>query len=403
MRITVICSVFPPTPAAEATHAALLCENLAKYSDHQVTLITSRGVAPDAPHPGYELRANMKGWSWRNAAQLKREIAATRPDAVLLIYLGWLYDERHPMITFLPNYCAKLNPKPKVVIQFENTGHAEPRTFAERTGRKFAEILVGAKSLEWRYGTLLRDSDAIITLCEPHLERLIDVLPEVAKKNTTMPAPPLLKMVDDPNGEVRRSARAEIGAADDDFVVSYFGYLYPQKGVETMIEAAGRALKSVPNLRLLLIGGTLKGGELNSNEYSDKLHAMVRDLGLEHRTFWTGHKEGVDASRFIRGADAMALPFVEGIRLNNSTVAVTTSHNLPLITTRGKTLESAFVDRENVVLSPAGDAEGMAANIVAVAKNENGLRDALLAGSKRYAEGSCSWPAVVRQTVEVLK
>jgi glycosyltransferase involved in cell wall biosynthesis len=405
MRVTVICSVFPPATAAEAVHAALLCENLAK-AGHEVTLITSTGVDPSsARHDGYELRPVMSGWQWRNALQLRREIARTRPEIVLLIYLGWLYADKHPMITYLPTICRSLPTRPRVFVQFENAaGHAEIKGIGQRVGRRLAKMIAGdAKRIEYRYGTLLRDSDGVIALCEPHLRRLEKTDPNVRRKTKVIPAPPLLREIADPDGAVRTKKRAEIGAAESDFVVAYFGYLYPMKGVEQLIEAMSHTIKAAPHARLLIIGGTLKGGALNSEQYAEGLRQKVKELGLADRTYWTGHQEGENASAYLRAADCAVLPFVEGVRLNNSSYAVATSHGLPVVTTKGgEPLESDFVDGHNVLVCQAGDAADMSRAITAVA-NDEALRDRLRAGSREYSRGHSSWEAVVRQTIEFCK
>jgi glycosyltransferase involved in cell wall biosynthesis len=400
MRVTVICSVFPPAPAAEAVHAALLCENLAK-AGHEVTLITSQGVdLSTARHEGYDLHAVMPGWRWRDALQLRRQIADTRPDVVLLVYLGWLYDNKHPMITYLPTICRSLPTRPRVIVQFENTaGHAEIKGVGQRIGRRLFKTLAGPKGIEYRYGTLLRDSDGVIALCEPHIQRLEKVDKHIRRKTKVIPAPPLLREIADPDGAVRRRKRAEIGAADGQFVVAYFGYLYPMKGVETLIEAMGKAIRSAPFAKLLLIGGSLKGGALNSEAYADGLRQKVKELGLADRTFWAGHQEGEHASAYLRAADCAVLPFVEGVRLNNSSYAVATSHGLPVVTTQRDTLESDFVDGHNLLVCKAGDADDMSRAITAVA-NDPALRDRLRAGSREFSRGRSSWEAVVRQTVE---
>jgi glycosyltransferase involved in cell wall biosynthesis len=171
------------------------------------------------------------------------------------------------------------------------------------------------------------------------------------------------------------------------------------KGVETLIEAMGKAIRAAPFAKLLLIGGSLKGGALNSEAYADGLRQKVKELGLADRTFWTGHQEGENASAYLRAADCAVLPFVEGVRLNNSSYAVATSHGLPVVTTRRDALESDFVDGHNVLICKAGDADDMARAITAVA-NDSALRDRLQAGSREYSRGRSSWEAVVRQTIE---
>ena len=402
MRVTVICSMYPPALAPEAPHAALLCKHLAA-AGADVTLITSYMDAPRPRGEGFVVRDVMPDWGWRNAPRLFRELNRSNPDVVLLLYLGWIYD-RHPMVTFLPSLCRRLKRRPRVVVQFENTGGAENVTGLRWICRRAAAVVSGGRGLEFRYGTLLRDSDAVVALCEPHLKTLSKFAASLNGRATVIPAPPLLRIVDDPTGDVRRRTRSRLGYAPNDFVVAYFGYVYPEKGVETVIEAAGAALRRVPNLRLLMIGGSPANLAERDPTYPDRLRARVRELGLAERTFWTGHCEpdAEDASNYLHAADACVLPFTQGIRQNNSSYAVVTSHGLPVVTTRADDLEAEFRNQENVMLFNPGDAAAAADCIAAVA-NQPALRNALRTGAIAYAHGRSSWGAVTRQTLDVLR
>ena len=403
MRVTVVCSVYPPAKVAESAHAEYLCRHLAR-AGCEVTLITSRAADGPQPHdPEFRIRPVMAGWRWRDVPRLRRELKASRPEAVLLIYIGPIYN-RHPMVTYLPSLCRRLSPRPRVVTQFENTQGADLRSFGERAGRKLAARLAGGPGLEYRYGTLLRDSDVVVTLCEPHLAVLEEMRPGVRAKSVVIPAPPLIDLVDDPDGSVRERMRARLGFGPDDFVLTFFGYIYPEKGVETVLAAAAKAAASVPNLRLLMIGGSPVAADPRDPSYGDRMKKLADDLGLTGRTTWTGFVDGVEngASAHLHAVDAVMMPFSQGIRMNNSSYAVVSSHGLPVITTRGGTLEAEFRDRDNVLLFPLGDADAAAARVAEVA-TDPALRAALREGSLAFSRGRSSWPAVVRQTIDVLR
>jgi len=400
MRITVVCSVYPPAEAGEAAHAAHLCRQLAA-AGQTVTLITSRMPGVDLRDDQFKIVPVMKDWNWGELLRLKKALAESRPDAVLLIYLGPIY-RRHPMITYLPTICRRLEPPPIVVTQFENTPGADPLTVEARAGRRIASLVAGGDGIEYRYGTLLRDSDRVVTLCRPHMELLSNWYPALEQKTTVIAAPPLLKVVDDPDGSVRRSTRERLGYGEGDFVVSYFGFIYPQKGVETALEAASLAAGRIPNLKLLMIGGSPRAADQKDPGYADRMRRKADDLGLAGLITWTGHLD--DESRVsscLHASDANIMPFVQGIRLNNSSYAVVSSHGLPVVATRGETIEEEFVDRQNILLFNVGDSEAAATALTELAKDLD-LRQRLSEGAQEFSKGRSSWPAVVRQTLEVL-
>jgi hypothetical protein len=50
-------------------------------------------------------RPVIRDWSWTDLPRLARFIKRCRPDAITLLYSGWIYND-HPMITFAPTLCA---------------------------------------------------------------------------------------------------------------------------------------------------------------------------------------------------------------------------------------------------------------------------------------------------------
>jgi len=403
MRVTVICGMVPPSNAPEGVTTVMLAGYLAR-AGCDVTIVTDRAYAAGLPErwrdPLVKFKPVVDGWGWGGWRSLRRALVETRPDAVLLLYLGYLH-ARHPMVTFLPTMCRRLNPRPRVLVEFSNIQGAEPKQWSTRLGRKLAEWWAGGKDIEWRFGTLLRDADAVAAYCREHLKYLASVYPPVHGKSDVLAATPPLNIVDDADGSVRRAKRGQMGVADGDFVVSYFGYIYPSKGLETLIEAVALAAPRVPGLRLVLVGGTPEAISVKDPEYPQRLRALPERLGFAGQVTWTGFCDDEVASAYLHASDACALPFVQGVRLNNTTFAVAAGHGLPVISTRGETLEPEFVDGRNVVLCWASDPAAMAEAIVRVA-GDPALRRTLREGSLEFARGRSSWEAVTCQRLALL-
>jgi glycosyltransferase involved in cell wall biosynthesis len=403
MRVTVICGMVPPCAAPEGVLAVMSCDQLAARGC-EVTLLTANSASAGLPERWrsrlFEFRPSVRDWTWAGVPSLMRELKRSRPDSVLLIYIGYLYG-RHPMITFLPSLCRLLKPRPRVVVEFSNVQGAEPSGMRTRAGRKLAEYLVGRRRINWRYGSLLRDSDAVVAYCAQHLHHLVDVEPSVATRSRVIPAAPALQIVEDRDGDVRRHVRAQLGAADHDFVLAYFGHLYPSKGIATLLESVALARKVSPRLRLLMIGGEVEAFADRAPNYARQMRALCTRLGLDEWVTWTGFCEDHVASAYLRAADACALPFVQGIRLNNSSYAVAAAHGLPVVTTRGESLEGEFVDRHNVLLCWASDAQDLADGITEVARDA-ALRRSLRAGSAEIARTRLSWQAATCDRMQLL-
>ncbi len=366
MRVLVICSAFPPVVAPESAHARQLCRRLAADGVN-VHLLTSVAAGDGAGEP-FVVHRVMPGWRWRHLPRLARVWRRVRPDAVLLMYVSWLYGA-HPMVTWLPVIRRGL-PRARFVTQFENVGRPDNRwTRLQRplAGRRF----------DAAFGALLSDSDAVVTLCEPHRAAV------GADRAWVIPVPPL---IDAGPQTARADGRAELGVGPDDFVVAFFGYVYRGKGVETLLRAAAE----VKRVRVVVIG------QITDPDYGRELMAVAG----RGRVTWLGHCSDERASTMLRAADAAALPFDAGVALNNSSVAVVALHGLPLVTTAGPTLEPAFADA--VVLVPPGDPVALATALRRLA-GDPAARAAAAAGSARLARDHFSWDNTVRRTLAVLR
>src|SRR5262249_5863751 len=157
---------------------------------------------------------------------------------------------QHPMITFVPTLSKKILPRTRFVTLVESHYGADPRGVyngtacvgsCSRLDRALYRSLarwIGLPPLDFagpyregELGTLLRYSDHLIVVSERVRDLLMRRCAKVAEKSTVIPAPPLVRILSDERGQVRQTWRATLGIAQDEFVLAYFGYMYPGKGV----------------------------------------------------------------------------------------------------------------------------------------------------------------------------
>lgn len=391
MKILVVSSKFPPLLAPESAHTLFLCEKLAKHAT--VHLITSSAAATTRPLP-FTVHAIMPDWSWRSLPRLIGSIRSISPDAILLIYLSWIYDY-HPMITFLPTVCRAVARKARFVTQFENV-QLMNNQWTRSMGRLVHAL--GTQGIDGNVGTLLKHSGRLVVMSERHLDELKKIWPPVIQKAVLIPAPPLVRMVDDQGGSVRKRGRTSLGVTDGQLLLVYFGYIYRGKGLEFLFKAASLTLEAVKDLKILLIGG------IAHPDYGTELQNLARELGIEDRVTWTGHYEPdtEDPSVFLRAADICALPFDAGVRLNNSSFAAAAAHGLPIITTAGTEMEQEFENGANVWLCRPRDPVALADAIKAIAGDPT-LRRRLGTGARQLADQCFSWTRAIDATLSILR
>ena len=138
MKVLII-SAFPPDPAPEANHALHLSEHLAE-SGLAVHVLCKKGSIAST-HPDIVVHPVIDDWKWSDLPRLEECLRECRPDVVLLLYIGWVFNHQ-PMITFLPTICNRVLPGVPCVTQFENVEDAfQPRSFlADSMRRAMREI-----------------------------------------------------------------------------------------------------------------------------------------------------------------------------------------------------------------------------------------------------------------------
>ena len=457
MKLLMI-TAFPPMKAPEADHAFHLAEHLAGHALDVHVVTTKDSIA--VSHSGITVHPIMRDWSWSDFPRLVKCMTRCSPDAILLVYIGWIYNY-HPMLTFVPTVAKTFLPHVRFVTLFEGAGGAfsyppsllgraarkgrelwknvdndfgtRPRPYRlvrvvrkgmelwagrkngnlnfrtllnwpyplVRVVRKGMELWAGRKNTDFNFGTLLRDSDRIIAVSDQTRAGLAERFSGVNSKSVLIPAPPIMRMCPENDGEGRRLRREALGLRPNDFLVVYFGYIYPGKGVETLLKAFRIVSAQRGNVRLLMVGGSMEFP--NSPSYSQEIRGMPKQLGIDDRVAWTGEYawDSDEASGYLRAADVCVLPFDMGVSVHNSSFAAAAAHGLAIITTRGETLEEPFVHQQNVLLCPPRDPEAMAAAIETLMDGPD-IRKRLQRGACELAREWFSWERVIERTVSTL-
>jgi glycosyltransferase involved in cell wall biosynthesis len=337
----------------------------------------------------------MDNWGWKQLIKLLYFVRSNRFDTILLIYIDWTY-QCHPMITFLPTFARRLCGTRNVVTQLENesglSGMRSNNRVRDRLMRTLVASLVGRKDVHRSYGTLLRDSSHIIALSARHLDAFATAYSGVRTKAEIIPAPSFIRIPDEDAGSSRRCGREALGLQEDEIAIIYYGYLYPLKGLETLITAFGQL---PDNTRLLIVGGT------EDEVYARSLRELSHKAGRADRILWIGHCNDEKSSLYLYTADICVLPFNAGVRLNNSSFATAAAHSLPIVTTRGEMLEEPFIDGENVRLCPPKNPAAMAEAVNELI-NYPELRSRLRSGVQRLMEQYFAADRIISSTLRLL-
>jgi polysaccharide biosynthesis protein PslF len=401
MRALIISAAFPPMQAGEATNAYYLCQHLAERN-LDVHVLTSHANTA-VPDPRFKVHPIMRHWSWTEGLRLATFMKRCSPDIVYLMYLGWIYDYQF-MVTFAPTIAKYVLPRVPFVTRFENVNGAGPQmnSLLSRALRKGIAQLDSRGGVDYAFGTLLRDSDAIVLLSGRHQEILERHLPGVASKCVVIPPPSNMRMSPENGGSTRERGRTLLGVKPDEFLLAYIGFVYPTKGIETLLGAFQQVSAERRNVRLAIIGGSLGRVYPDDSRYLNAMHELARDLGIDQKVIWTGayNWDSDEASAYLRAADSCVLAFDSGVRLNNSSFSSAAAHGLPIITTKDDLVEEQFLHGENVFLCPPKSPDAVALAIKTL-MDDVSLRRRLSTGALRLAEEWYCWKTAVDKTLSL--
>ena len=177
------------------------------------------------------------------------------------------------------------------------------------------------------------------------------------------------------DGEVARLVAAGLPHWPKPVRIGLVGRIAPWKGQHIFIQAAATLLKAGFDARFLIIGTPLFG----EDAYEAGLHDLARSLGIEASIEFLGFRK--DVSALLRDMEILVHASTSADPCP-STVVEGMAHGLPVVGSNGGGVPEMIVDGESGLLSPMGDADGLARAL------ESLLRDPIMAnrlGCAAYA------------------
>ena len=140
-------------------------------------------------------------------------------------------------------------------------------------------------------------------------------------------------------------SRQQIGFTDNDFVMVYSGRINKEKGVSELIDAI-LLLKDIPNIKLMIVGGTFFGNSDNENNFVRSLKNKAKSI--KNRIIFTGFIQYNKIPDYLQIADIAVIPSIWNDPFP-TTVLEAQAMGIPIITTmRGGIPEE--VSEDNAIL-----------------------------------------------------
>lgn len=227
-----------------------------------------------------------------------------------------------------PGYAYKLSKRghKNILLHLNNDLLNSNSPFHNVIFNGLAKILTCSEYIKNRVSTI-QNSNKIVTLYNA-----IDVKNFIPQNNKTI-------------------VREDIGLKDSEFVIVYSGRINKNKGVSELIDAVS-TLNHIPNIKLMIIGGTFYGNTGNEDAFVHSLKEKAKII--EERIIFTGFVPYNNIPAYLHLADIAVLPSMwdEPFGL---TIVEALAAGLPLITTRSGGIPeicegvACIVNRDNVV------------------------------------------------------
>jgi glycosyltransferase involved in cell wall biosynthesis len=303
-----------------------------------VCLRTAGPLADEFRSAGFDVEVLGRSGRYdiRTVSRLIRSFRRSQTDAVLVTH-------HHRASLALGRVAARLARVPSNLIAAHDMdltavgGRVLPRWAVNTLG--FSDALILLSQGQGRY---LRDEEGVG-------RSLHATTREVVIPNG-IPVPPA------PTSEDRLHARKALSVTESDFVVGIVARLSPQKAHEVLFAAVAACVTSVPQIRLVVIGG---------GDREHELRELAGRLGIASRTIFLGIRK--DVLDLLPGLDVACLSSLhEGVPI---TLIEAMAAGLPIVATDCGSVRDIVEDGEDGFVVPVGDVDCFADRLLALAND----------------------------------
>lgn len=388
MHVLFVTGEYPPMQGGVGDYTALLSRAL-RAQGAETTILTSFRAASKQQTNHEDARwvlPLMRGWGagcWRSILEAADERDV---DVIHIQYQTAAYG-MNPAISLLPlvSRLARRR-RPRLVVTFHDL---KPPYLFPKAGplRRLPAVMlaVGADGV-----IVTNEEDAASLLSNPVVKR--SFAPESGGHRLRLipigsNIPRVLTRPEDV-----LDWRAELGLERPAVLLSFFGFLNENKGIDLLLEALAMLGRRGRRIYLLMIGGTAGDSDPTNRVYSHRIRSLTDSPSLRERVFWTGFTRPEEVSQNLSRSDICVLPFREGGSYRHGTLVAALAHGLPIITTGASHAEVAGLPRglpglahlSNCYLVPPGDSSKLAQAIEEMVADSN-LRERVSQGARDLA------------------
>lgn len=392
-RIVLVAGTYQPNHCGVAHYTHHLRQALHQHEFESVVLTTYE-AANRIQEPG--VLGVVPDWSLRSLLPLVRAIHHTNADLVHIQHAAGTYQFERA-IFLLPLLLRLTGWRSPIVSTIHEYGWWEwqPKWLPAHL---LESLKTWGQTQGWwdrEDGFLLTQSAAIITTNRNATQVIHARLSQLRDRVHEIPIGANIGVASSDRAAVQRQVRQVCGWSEETVIITFFGFLHPVKGLETLLPAFQQVAAMHPQARLLLVGGveSLALPDQQAQQYWQKLTAEIAQLNLQNHVHRTGYVDDCIASQYLSGSDIGVLPFNHGVTLKSGSLLALMAHGLPVIATRSHPPDPDLDDTLVQQVAPR-DVDELAMELNRLLKDEY-LRKQLGAAGKAFSQ-RFSWSAIAR-------
>lgn len=387
MRIGLITGEYPPMEGGVGAFTQELGRELAALG-HDIHIITSRDARPEPASRQLSrarepvaldfgtLHAFINRWRWPSNARIADIALREELDVLNIQYQPAAFNMRSAAINLLP---WRMRGVTKNVVTFHDV--RVPYLFPKAGGLRQTAV-----------NRLARDAHGLIATNTADFSNLQQRAPQTPVRQIPIGSNIATYM---PNHIEVGEVRDQLGLAEEDVLLGYFGFLNASKGADVLLHALAEL---DPRYHLVFIGGQTGASDATNQAYLAEIRQLTAELTLTNRVHWTGFVTDQRVSTYLHACDLMVMPYRDGASLRRGTLMAVLAHGRGLITTTPATPTPELIHGENCWLVSPGRVDTLRDAIQSLA-TQPALRATLGAGAAHLAD-QFTWDKIARATAD---
>jgi len=373
MKVLLISSSFPELRCGVGDYVYHLAVALSEEG-MDISVLTAKRPEIKLSH-AFKVYPEVSSWDKNAITVIRKLIAENNFDAIHLHYHWWMYNDgilKGRAFSKLFSYLRKAGYQGKLIVTFV---HDLMGPFLFPKAKLFRGIYLRK---------MLRFADQVIVHTDYAYSDIQQKTSEVKAKLHKVPC-----------GSGIRPSKNNIKPANDRFTIGFFGFTYPQKGLEYLAQAL--ALLKTEDIKpcLEIIGGEDIDHSI-STTYARKVKDIIKENNLESQVRWYNYQDEESSSDLLKSADIAVLPFTEGMSDISSTLPTMLEHGLALVTTKASRTSSRLINDDNCILVAPQDADGLAKAIKKLYQSPELKNEIAQSGKDLYLR-EYSWKVIARK------